>query len=86
MSVSIPSNIDESLQNLTGYIEAMKKKLEESIPVVQKLEKFLEELEELCTRYDASIQSEDDEGNPEDIVLVVEGCRFLLYTSTISGD
>lgn len=40
MSVSIPNNIDESLQNLTGYIEAMKKKLEESIPVVQKLEKL----------------------------------------------
>lgn len=40
MSVSIPNNIDESLQNLTGYIEAMKKKLEENIPVVQKLEKL----------------------------------------------
>ena len=53
--------------------------------VMQKKEKFLEELEELCTRYDATIRSEGGGGYPEDIVLVVEGYRFPLYPSSIGG-
>lgn len=54
--------------------------------VAQKKEKFLQELEDLCSRYNASIRAEDDEGNPQDIVLVVEGYRFLLYTSSLGGE